>query len=47
MSFAKIIGDLIGGFAIHIAGAAAAALIAFEVYDALEAAAKPVIAALG
>lgn len=46
ISFAKIIGDLIGGYVVHIAGAVGACLIASEAWQSFNAAAQPVISAL-
>lgn len=46
ISFAKIIGDLIGGFAVHIAGGVFACIVASEAYHTLAAAATPIAATL-
>ena len=46
ISFAKIIGDLFGGYVIHIAGIGAAFIVGSEVWNTLSAAAQPIAAAL-
>jgi hypothetical protein len=46
IGFAKIIGDLIGGYVVHIAGIGAALLVGSEVWNTLSAAAQPITAAL-
>ena len=47
ITMAKIIGDLIGTYAVQIAGLGGAILVAGGVYDSLTSAAAPVIAVLG
>ncbi len=46
MTFAKIIGDLIGGYVVHIAGAIGAMIVASEVWGVISAAADPIVKAM-
>lgn len=46
ISFAKIVGDLFGGYVVHIAGIVAAFVVGSEVWDVLMAAATPITTAL-
>lgn len=46
MTFAKIVGDLIGGYVVHIAGAIGAVIVASEAYATLVAAANPIVNAM-
>lgn len=46
ISFAKIIGDLFGGYVVHIAGGIGAVLLASEAWKVLSDAAAPITAAL-
>lgn len=46
ISFAKIVGDLFGGYVVHIAGAIGAVVIASEAYHTFASAAAPISAAL-
>lgn len=46
ISFAKIVGDLIGGYVVHIAGAIGAVIVASEAYHTLAAAADPIVNAM-
>lgn len=46
ISIFKIIGDLFGGYVVHIAGGVFAVIVASEAYHTLASAAAPITAAL-
>jgi uncharacterized membrane protein required for colicin V production len=46
IGFAKIIGDLFGGYVVHISGGVLAIVLASEGYQAIAAFAQPTIEAL-
>lgn len=47
MGFGKIIGDLLGGYVVHVAGAIAAIVVASEAVKPLAQAASRISGALG